>query len=104
MRLLVLIFLLIGALQTAQSFAALMPQGSSDCHTLGEGRQAQPHSCCPDAAFHASCCLDAGSLPLSLADSNGNSLWCGRTGYPAPPKSGRFRSRSESPLIRPPIP
>jgi hypothetical protein len=104
MRLLVLVFLLVGVLQAAQSFAAVMPQGSSDCHTLGESRQAQPHSCCPDAAFHASCCLDAGSSPLYLAASNGNSLWCGRTVYPAPLKSGHFRSRSEGPLIRPPIP
>ena len=86
-RLLLLVFLLLGGLQVSQSFASVAA-----------------HACCPDAGLHSSCCLDAGLAPLASAASNGTSLWCGRTVCAAPLKSGLFRSRGESPLIRPPIP
>lgn len=89
---------------SAAAFAAASPVMSTDCRTIAAARaDVSPEQCCPKGQHAMSCCLDlcASSVAMTMSPVP--------SGLPLVPTTVRaakppmFFSRSDSPLIRPPI-
>jgi hypothetical protein len=99
---LILIFAI--ALQGSVAFAVTSPLMSADCQTTATVHSdASQDSCCPKGQRNMSCCLDVCLSPVGAPVS-----MAAHTGFSPVAKSpvvkiALFSSRSDSPLIRPPI-
>ena len=93
----------VGVLLFIACFILMTPRGPADGVQLIEAYHSASHPCCPAAKTHAICCLDAGIAALPMTPPTAGILWQGHALRSDPLHETAFSSRSDLPLIRPPI-
>jgi hypothetical protein len=80
---------------------ASVPQMASECQS--DAQISSDKSCCPTGIHIASCCIDACMMAASVSLGAIPLIWNGHFTFDLQFEDSPFRSRGDSPLIRPPI-
>jgi hypothetical protein len=99
----VMLMLVIALQGSVAAFADIAPL-RADCASAAESHLAAAHQTCCSSGSHAmNCCPDTCAPTVAIAASTAQFIWHGRSAPAVHFRTTSFSSRSDSPLIRPPI-